>query len=365
MNKIGFFLMAVMMLAGCAEAVEVPVEEVPVVLGGDFSREDTVADSSSELSDDTGYGFAYHASNVLDLDYSTAWCSDPNDDDSWLRVKFPEQIDFAKVGTVGIVPGFARDEDIYSQNNRVKTLEMSYGGMGGIVREYEFEDRYGMQFFEFPQEEGGWSSVAFRVKDIYSGSKYDDTCISEIDFWSHWVEAEDAQAAYDYYEKNKKDQAVRPTVAKSSAWTIVGGTDACGRVDESLFDVKSVEDLYGKSYGDTESRYYSWKETGEDAYGFTGDEPNYFYDQPVYSVELNGVEAGDEVTFKWVHDMFIMQSPEYPMYLGADTVKVAACDDGSLYASSALLGERMIGAFSVGVYYGDRLISEDSYTMAQ
>ncbi|MDP2625038.1 MAG: hypothetical protein Q8P27_02515, partial [Candidatus Peregrinibacteria bacterium] len=47
----------------------------------EFSRESTIASSSYELEDNTGYGFAYHASNVFDLDYSTSWCASESDED--------------------------------------------------------------------------------------------------------------------------------------------------------------------------------------------------------------------------------------------------------------------------------------------
>lgn len=140
------------------------------------------AESSGFL--DSGDGFNYEAKNVLDGDLATAWCREPLNEDSApfagvITLIFPE----SPAGKlVGIVPGFAADEKIYWQNNRVKKLVLvdPVSPMLDDATVFELKDQYGMQYFELPEKVG--EMLTFSVAEVYPGSKYNDTCIAEFNF---------------------------------------------------------------------------------------------------------------------------------------------------------------------------------------
>lgn len=369
---------------------EEPTEVLPVEVHFEPGRESTVASSDYTLVDNTGYGFAYDASNVLDQDFSTAWCQseiDPEVDGPFaggMTLTFTE----SPAGKmVGIVPGFARDETIYFQNNRIKQLVLQ-DGPSPILEDnivFDFEDSYGMQFFQLP--EGVDESLTFYVSDVYPGSKYDDTCIAEMDLWSDYVENEDAEAAIDYYLENKEAYALRPVGIKNLAMSfgaegnngvpghLVAKTlNSCGQINQTLYE-------FELSGNDTQ---YSWADTGEWAYihnNFAGEGGGYWGlsewmssagNVPAVSVEMNEwAKEGDLITIKWI-DLYLIDMETGEMgsrLIDSEEVSVKLCTDGSLHASSILSaneGEHSFwGGGEVEVYFNDRLLGQTDYSLPQ
>ena len=84
---------------------------------------------------------------------------------------------------VCVVNGYAKNEKTWEENGRVKTLLMYVED-----RPYaylELEDTYKPQYFELPDEDimavdGGEISFRFEIMDVYSGSKYEDTCLTGL-----------------------------------------------------------------------------------------------------------------------------------------------------------------------------------------
>lgn len=161
--------------------------------------------ASSTLIDTTGIGFDYSPKQVLDQDFSTSWTEDVEDEGvgEWIRLDFPSQ---AKINTLGIVPGYARDEEIYAENNRLKSFELEFSDGTKITK--TLPDTYGMHFVEFSTVKT--TSLKLTIKSVYKGSKYNDTCIAELDIWSDYVINKDAQAALNYYKKYKEPYALKP-----------------------------------------------------------------------------------------------------------------------------------------------------------
>jgi len=168
-------------------------------------KSEVTVSASSVSRDTTGTGFDYSPSQVLDQDFSTSWTEDVKDEgkDEWILLEFPSK---AKINTLGIVPGYARDTDIYVENNRLKSFELEFSD--GTKINKELPDKYGMHFIEFSTIETTFLKLT--IKNIYSGSKYNDTCIAEIDIWSDYVLNKDAQAALNYYKKYKGVYALKP-----------------------------------------------------------------------------------------------------------------------------------------------------------
>ncbi len=158
---------------------------------------------NSVLVDNTGIGFNYDGEMVSDRDFSTAWCSTEGLGGK-ISYVFSTPV---KASGFGIVGGFARDEAIFKQNNRVHGMQMYFDDKKGNV--VTLEDKYGMQFVDFAEEKT-FKKITLEIQELYSGSKYQDTCISEWDFVSDYVKNKDAAAAKAYYENYKKKDALKP-----------------------------------------------------------------------------------------------------------------------------------------------------------
>lgn len=176
------------------------------------SREEELApagpsvEASSTLIDTSALKFDYSPGQVTDKDFSTAWIEAERDAgiDEFIQVNFGEE---KEVERLGIVPGYGRDEDIYKENNRVKKLVLEFSDGSSVER--ELEDKYAMHMIDFDRRKT--SSVKIIIKEVYSGSKYNDTAISEIDVESDYVINNDPDGALRFYEENKKANAKRPS----------------------------------------------------------------------------------------------------------------------------------------------------------
>lgn len=168
-------------------------------------RDETVVTASSTLVDSTGTGFDYSPSQVLDQDFSTSWVEGVSGDgiNEWIKMQFSAP---ARINTLGIVPGFARDNDTYLKNNRIKSFELEFSD--GTKLNKELTDSYGMHFVEFPTIDTDY--IKLIIKSVYQGTKYEDTPVAELDIWSDYVLNKDAQAALDYYKTYKESSALEP-----------------------------------------------------------------------------------------------------------------------------------------------------------
>ena len=186
-----------------------PAQEIVEEVALEFSKltlDNVQVATSSVLADTTDTGFNYEASMVLDTDFSTAWCPLSPLGES-VTMTFP----LVQGGNVmGVLAGFARDEAIFFQNNRVKTINLEFFSGDEVVYEEEFslKDTYEMQFIVLPKM--NFEKINLEVVDVYQGSKYNDTCIAELDLFSPYVLDRDPDAAMAYYLENKAEDALLP-----------------------------------------------------------------------------------------------------------------------------------------------------------
>ncbi|MFA4815266.1 MAG: hypothetical protein WC653_04180 [Candidatus Gracilibacteria bacterium] len=356
---LSFLLCSMLLLNACGSEKDASTDAGTDESTFESSRETTVAGGSSELEDDTGYGFAYNASNVLDLDYSTSWCPTNEGVPQILTLSFPE---VTILGPVGIVGGYARDEKIFFQNNRLKTVEVWYDDLPEAVDELHFDDTYGMQFFGLTQEEA--QTIKFKIMEIYPGSKYTDTCVAEVDLWSDWVNQKDADAAYNYYLEYKEEFAKRPAgiadldmIFADPSYAIYPEdiTYECGAIDYTNIT---------KDFSSDDSFTYVWKGYGDQteylgdyspsSYG--GDWSAWSRMTPILSAKLNTwAKAGDEFEVRWV---------QTPKLVKTGTVLAQACADGTLYISDVLETGGM-GGYTLEVYYQGHLVGKTDLALSQ
>ena len=143
----------------------------------------------------------YAASNLMDNDCRTAWVESKSDFGQKERIKIPCS---GWITQLLIVNGFRKSEKTYYENNRVKRIALYLDGvklgemtfpdrpychvnMSNILDEGELLNLNG----DFFKENNGKSmsnagafwpeeNIEIEILEVYSGTKYNDTCISDI-----------------------------------------------------------------------------------------------------------------------------------------------------------------------------------------
>lgn len=150
-----------------------------------------ISNSSSKLKH-------YNTSNMFDKNPFTAWVEGVNGDGihEWVAFRLnadkdsPSSTPFT-IHWIGVIPGYAKNQNIWKENNRVKTALLVIYSPGAPYGEYvvcrmKFKDYNGLQIFRLPNDlaapnmEPMTKTLWLIIEDVYKGTKYSDTCISEI-----------------------------------------------------------------------------------------------------------------------------------------------------------------------------------------
>ncbi len=139
------------------------------------------AKASSSLQDAAG---KYSASNAIDNDTSTAWVEGvligPGVG-QWIKVDFEQPVVLKQI-KVDI--GYDHTAVLFLANNRVKRAAFFFSD--GTSFEYTFLDQRGLQTILVAEKMGEditTDSVKMEVLEVYRGNRFDDTAISEMEFW--------------------------------------------------------------------------------------------------------------------------------------------------------------------------------------
>ncbi len=294
---------------------------------------DYMITADSTLVDNTNIGFNYDAAMVADGDFSTAWCNAEGGSGGELVIDFSQLV---KADVFGIVPGFGRDEKIYLQNNRVKELAVEFADDKGVFADqqiFTFSDEYKMHFVDLKGKE--FSKIKFTVKDVYKGSKYKDTCISEIDFWSDYVGNEDSVAAMNYYNKYKKDFALEPFDIVGKILVSDNKPNVCNT------PVKTNGDFYDDELG-------VGLDVGDKVY--------------VSAVINEYGEEGDKLNVKWYAGARTELAPAWSLVDSMQNVPVIADCNGKLYAH-VMSNEPDWGLHKVQFYSDKSLIGSAKFNL--
>lgn len=145
--------------------------------------------ASSELKD-AKIKDRYSVYNLIDGDPCTIWSEGKNGSG------INEYLNFNLYGTykikrIGFINGNAYNKDFFIKNNRVKTIRLDYennlyidnnpfkmkGKKGSVI--FNLKDSMDMQYIEF-KEPAFISRMKITILDVHKGSKWDDTCLSEV-----------------------------------------------------------------------------------------------------------------------------------------------------------------------------------------
>lgn len=163
-----------------AEARHIEVERIEAVSGPatelrNLSFFASVSASSELPADQWG---TYHAFAAVDGAPETSWVEGVEGAGvgEWIELVFPGAI---VVGRIGLDIGYDKDADLFFANNRVKRATIVFSD--GQQLDLTFADTPGSQLVEIDSVQT--SSLRLIVEEVYPGSRYDDTCLSEIEVW--------------------------------------------------------------------------------------------------------------------------------------------------------------------------------------
>ena len=145
-------------------------------------------------------GKAYQAVNIIDKKLETAWVEGVKGPGKgeWVKLKLDaEKISHSStpfsISEIGIIPGYAKSRTTWYENNRVKKMLVVIYTPASATQENEWvalrlflKDDNKLQLFQVPIDYIAYNfdpmtkTVWFKIEDVYRGTKYDDTCISEI-----------------------------------------------------------------------------------------------------------------------------------------------------------------------------------------
>jgi hypothetical protein len=132
----------------------------------------------------------YHAWSAIDGLLSTPWTegADGPGVGEWIMLEFPGAVE---IHSIGMAVGYDRDEDdrlrspeVFAANNRLKRATLIFSD--GEQVELTFSDTRGVQVVPLVRAPGPNIETTFVkvvIKEVYPGSRYDDTCLAEIEVW--------------------------------------------------------------------------------------------------------------------------------------------------------------------------------------
>jgi hypothetical protein len=140
-------------------------------------------DASSTLTTDEAA--AYWPWYAVDGSLETAWvegAQGPGIGET-ITLTFPGKL---KVEYIGMDIGYDSSEAAFFANNRIKRVAITFSS--GYHIDHVFDDERGVQMFDITPPETTLAEttiVRIVIADVYRGTSYDDTCVSEIQVWGH------------------------------------------------------------------------------------------------------------------------------------------------------------------------------------
>ncbi len=131
----------------------------------------------------------YDAGNIHDGTFETAWVEGKKDQGigESITISFTatsNKFENLTISGFQIANGYVTDKNLYMLNSRVKSMTMYVDDKP--FAEIKLNDFYGFQQIEFPAIPlpiNKTISIKLVITDVYPGSKYSDTSISEIWFF--------------------------------------------------------------------------------------------------------------------------------------------------------------------------------------
>ncbi len=144
----------------------------------------------------------YRIENIADLDLRTAWVEGKTDygigESFTIEFNWKKDYEgFGKVynfyGIIEIFNGYCKSEKLWKENSRIKTLKMYYNNrpicLIELVDTWQYQRLDLRKFFKVPHlypngeiEPKDGDKMRFEIVNVYKGTKYKDTGLSEFVF---------------------------------------------------------------------------------------------------------------------------------------------------------------------------------------
>lgn len=141
--------------------------------------------ASSYLKTKEGSKLSYTPKNVVDRDLKTTWSEGVKGDGKgqWLKIQFPNQ---TKVSAIILYGGYQKSEETFRNNGIPDKIKLQFSDKTTEILDTTAYTNYymgeGKTIMLFPKIHKT-SYVKVSVLKAKTGEKYDDTCISEIEFY--------------------------------------------------------------------------------------------------------------------------------------------------------------------------------------
>lgn len=121
----------------------------------------------------------YEPINVLDQKSNTAWVEAVGGYgiNEWLKI---ERNDLTDVSRIEIFNGFHKSNELYKNNGKLKEFRLDFSEGEYIyykIDDSKYEIKYVELFFDRPVST---DSIKLTIIDVFEGSSYEDTCITEV-----------------------------------------------------------------------------------------------------------------------------------------------------------------------------------------
>ncbi len=124
-------------------------------------------------------GVAYPPCQVFDGDPVTSWVEGVTG--NGIGESLTLSLNLEKTYSyVNIHNGFRESQDLWAKNGRVKSLLVSAEGISN--QEINLEDTFDLQFIPLETKLSGVNEVLVSITEVYEGTDFDDTALSEIEF---------------------------------------------------------------------------------------------------------------------------------------------------------------------------------------
>jgi len=146
---------------------------------GVIPDKDIAWDRASASSVLEGNHTRYGAMNIVDKNYDTAWAEGAAGYGigEWIQVERNDHVDISKIT---ITNGYHKSQETYDNNGRLKRFRLDFSQgqyLYNEVDENKTNSRYITITFSRPISA---NSIKLTILDVFEGSKYEDTCITEI-----------------------------------------------------------------------------------------------------------------------------------------------------------------------------------------
>jgi len=154
------------------------------------------------------YPGKYSPVNAFDGDPSTCFAEDTSDNGLSIKVRFKEPI---HLDEINIMDGFTKSKEYFYKNNRIKEVKVIFYFAKNRIGEEIIKLKDQMEFQKLKLKNDYKVDFIYLYsmgENIYKGTKYDDTCITEIEFYYKGKKVEiknTEQLQKDYLDRLNKD----------------------------------------------------------------------------------------------------------------------------------------------------------------